>query len=88
MREITKKYLFECKLKGVPVDLTDYARDETWELIIPTLIELGILSKEPIMNISTDINKDKGPVDRWYFQYPIKINSPSAGLAIWTPKLL
>lgn len=88
MRQITRKYLFECKLKGAPVDLTDYNNDEDWDKVIPSLIEIGLISKEPKTNISTDINKDKGPEDRWYFQYPVQLNRPNLGPAIWTPKPL
>jgi len=87
MRQITKKYLFECKLKGTPVDLTDYI-DEDWDKVIPSLIEIGLISKAPETNISTDINKDKGPEDRWYFQYPVRLNRPNLGPETWTPKLL
>jgi len=43
MRPLTKKYIFECKLKGIPLDLTEVESIEHWENICPSLIRLGIL---------------------------------------------
>lgn len=89
MRQITKKYFFKCKLEGAPIDLTEYNTDEEWDKIIPALIEIGLILKEPKTSISTDINRSKdGPEDRWYFQYPVTINNPSFSASTWTPKFL
>ncbi len=86
MRQITKKYIFEQKLKGEPIDLLDYNTMETWEKIIPTLIELNIISKDSKTNIFTDINQDKGPEDRWYFQYAVRITSSDHEPSTWIPR--
>jgi len=40
---LTKKYIFECKLKGIPIDLRDVSSKDEWKKVLNLLVESGIL---------------------------------------------
>ena len=43
MRQITKKYIFECKLKGVSIDLRNLSTRNDWKKALNLLVDAGIL---------------------------------------------
>lgn len=42
MKPLTKKYIFECKLKGIPVDLRDVSTRSEWKKALNLLVDAGI----------------------------------------------
>lgn len=42
MNELTKKYIFECKLKGIPIDLRDVSTKSEWKKALNLLVKSGI----------------------------------------------
>lgn len=69
MRSLTKKYIFECRLKGNPIDLTDYQGDD-WNDLVIKLEKLGILSDQYPTVVKVQAKENS---KLYYLQYPIKI---------------
>ena len=64
MEKLTKKYIFEQKLKGEPVDLRDLSTKNDWKEALNLLVDSGILSFD-----ESSINRPTGV--RYEVLYPI-----------------
>ena len=65
MNKLTKKYIFEQKLKGEPVDLRDISTRSEWKKALNLLVDFGILGFD-----ESSINRPAGI--RYEILYPIR----------------
>ena len=74
MKQITKKYIFKCKLKGEPIDLSFCAgKKKEWEDAVRQLIKFEILTEDQETPNPNDIEFLKDPkAGAYYLHYPIK----------------
>ncbi len=81
MRPLTKKYIFECKLKGEPIDLSHYAgKKKAWASAVRKLIEFEILTEDHTPPRPYELEfLDNPQTDMYILHYPIIIQFDKDG---------
>lgn len=73
MNTLTKKYIFECKLAGKPIDISDCLGPARWSRTMKMLIECEILTEDHSTPKPWDVKFLKEPkAGAYYLHYPIQ----------------